>query len=180
MIKNIAIICLAGSVVAMAAEPAKTPSVEPPELIHALLPADSVKERQELFGKRNSPENLEKLGEEFFRILDPNAPAFNSKLRAEQSAYTSLVKEKKYAEALKAYKTYFFHRLAMDERIAKIGEFSQDPLYLSDNPQAVELLKEGKILRRAGEADKLIAFGAPGVVNWGFQIPQKKRRLELE
>jgi hypothetical protein len=157
-----------------AAEPPKAPPVESPELINALLPADSVKERRELFAKRNSPENLAKLGEEFFKILDPNAPAFDSKLRAEQTAYTSLVKEKKYAEALKAYKTYFFHRLAMDERLAKIGESSKDPLYLSDHPEAVELLKEGKILRRAGEENKLIAFGAPGVVNWGFQIPQKE------
>ena len=175
MRKNIALLCLiAGSLVDLSAESPKALSTNPPEFINALLPANSVKERQALFSQRNSPENLQKLGEEFFKLINLNAPTFDSKLRAEQKAFSSLVEEKKYAEALKAFKTYFFHRLAMDGRIAKIGESSADPLYLSDNPQAAELLKQGKILRRAGEEEKLIKFGFPGVVNWGFQIPQKQ------
>jgi hypothetical protein len=170
MRKTIAIFCLVGSFVAMAADPAKAPPVEPPELITALLPTDAVKQRQEFFAKRNSTENIEKLGEEFFKLLNPNARAFASELRAEQSAYISLVKDKKYAEALKAYKTYFFHRLAMDARLME----NSKALYLSDDPPAAELLKQGKVLRSVGGANKLIEFGAPGVVNWGFQIPPKE------
>lgn len=146
---------MAGPLVGASTEP-----VQPP------IPRDA-DQRSIAFQQRNSPENIGRLGREFFELIDLDSPA-PPPLREEKKAISDLVKAEKYAEALKAFKPYFLKKIAGDP----IWNDIEDNLrWGATNPAAYEELMRNCVTRRHGQEMRTIALGEPGTVNWGFQFP---------
>ena len=61
-------------------------------------------ERLDRFQRRNSPEEIERLGERFFRVVDLDQPHLRE--------VKALVEQRKFADALEAFKRPFFSHLA--------------------------------------------------------------------
>ncbi|WP_404306534.1 chitobiase/beta-hexosaminidase C-terminal domain-containing protein [Neorhodopirellula lusitana] len=77
---------------------------------------DEDRQRLERFQKRNHPAEIDQLGETFFRIVDLERPGL--------SEVKSLVKAKRYADALEAFKAPFFRTLSVLKHVHGDFEYS--------------------------------------------------------
>jgi len=145
-----------------------------------LAPPANAKQRQAAFARRNDPESLEQLAHRLFRALDENAPGL-------EDAFTQY-RKKQFAEALKAFRDYFFHKLAHPEDYGISPEAFVTGPYAPLAPAVFPIEWADDATRgiatqgnRFVSRDELLKLevGPPGAVNWAC-LPEQPRNSRNE
>jgi len=147
-----------------------------------LPPPEDAKQRRAEFARRNDAANVEALAHRLFRALDEHAPGLEKPF--------ALYREKIYADALDAFRDYFFDKLA---HLEKYGVPADAVLTDERPPLATPVTKQEWIddamrgvasqPNRNLSADELlqIQVGEPGAVNWSYVPfePQTKQKMPV-
>jgi len=170
------------------------------EVFVAPAPSDAAV-REKAFAERNSPENTIRLAKEFFAqidlskipalpktsALDPMGrgekhPDFQGRKITPQPTIAELVHQEKWAEALDAYRDFFFTRLISPPPGFEFRPISPEESYFIQFLHQPEELKNVGVARfpmvdeNGKNAVVRIDMGPPGRVNWLWQpkgfVPQ--------
>jgi len=170
------------------------------EVFVAPAPANAA-EREKAFAERNSPGNTARLAKEFFAqidlskipsppktsALDPMGrdekhPGFQGRKTAPPPTIAELVQQEKWAEALDAYRDFFFARLASPPPGFEFRPVSPQESYFIQFLHQPDELKNSGVARfpmvdaQGKNAVVRIDMGPPGRVNWLWQpegfVPQ--------
>jgi len=162
------------------------------EIIKA-APPDDQQERLARFENRNSAESLEKLAHKLASLIDINTPGV-------REGFGKFYNEKKYKEAITAYKDYFLDKLrnpvhygipaecisprkmatsgfgipesiSTDELMRNVVSINM-PQHMLDNDAFKTLYKGRQFF------DLKIDIGKPGAINWTFTPEQCKPKKE--
>ncbi len=144
----------------------------------AVPPPEDADRRRAVFAKRNSPESVAALGQRFFSQTTLDLPGLET--------VKDLVDREEYAQALDAYKQFFFARLrpAPNSEVSPLeakdyaGDATEANAVIHPPTQAAiaealagivsgEFQDKGKRVRV--EAN----LGEPGVMNWAFAAPER-------
>lgn len=156
-----------------AAEPI-TPCPKSPTILDLGLPepADAATRRRQ-FAERNTTAELEQLAHAFFRLIDPQVKGVE---RA-----CSLYAERKFAEALAAYRDYFFAKVASPASFGIAEEsFTDDSRQFMSlrHPPAAWIVDAMNGIANTTSHDLgndyvlRVAVGPPGAVNWAYVADQ--------
>jgi|GEM_PF-6450696 len=165
------------------------------EVIHAPAPARAADRLRE-FEERDSEERVRQLAEAFFARIDLDQVKIASdRLRLDSwgrnetrwserpkaaPGIKELLGQKKYREALDAYRDFFFHRLLNPPPgYPIVPEHPEKRIFIEFIHQPDELLKENvarfTMLDAKGEGAVVrLDMGAPGQVNWTY-VPENFR-----
>jgi len=131
-------------------------------------PADNMAERAAAFEKRNSPEGLAILCRNFAKILIPGTPGLER--------FEALVARGDYANALIAYREYFFDKLCNPEKYGAHNQNLIDGWFLDrgkktvlrmPNAEMLELEKSGASYVDPSEfRPSIVRHGLPGHMVW--------------
>lgn len=128
------------------------------------------RERLEQFERRNDPEEINKLGETFFRIVDLDRPGMKT--------VKSLVAERRYAEAFEAFKAPFFETVGVLKDVH--GDFEYT--WMSD-PNSRSGMRARDLMNRVygDKEDLTVKQFTPGLLPPGrLKFPFQMRPLLLQ
>ncbi|RFC46153.1 MAG: Chitobiase/beta-hexosaminidase C-terminal domain-containing protein [Verrucomicrobia bacterium] len=135
-------------------------------------PADAARRRTE-FTNRNDPAELEQLAHRLFNALDEKAPGVDKAF--------ALYRERKFAEALDAFRDHFLHKLTHFEQFgipaeaiitdgfAPLSPVLFPDAWLDDAMRGIGTTANPSVGR---EELLKIDFGPPGTVNWTHLPPE--------
>lgn len=141
------------------------PFAEGRDVIKATAPSDS-QQRRERFDRRNSSEELEKLAHRLAAMIDVEHPGV-------REGFSLHYRQKRYTEALDAYRDYVVGKLCEPERFnvpARCVKL-QEPKSPSCDKEMVQS-PASELMCNIFSAERLkVDLGEPGAINWVF-IPE--------
>ena len=192
---------LAGAVLAMAvsaglwaeaasaAEAAKAPpakrqtwdemmTVDKDAPVEDLGPVADADARQKAFAARHSAENVERLAQQLFALWDfgerrASRNPMTQRLESEKAQAVKLFQDKKYEDALKAYRTYLVHKAQIlwnTKPIFVSGNFEgrfTSPVVKNRYEDVAALLMQDRY--QTTVTKKTVRLGEPGLMHWEWK-----------